>query len=1288
MTIPLAVTVDDLGRLSSDRAVDLFRELLWAEAARCGIARNLINVPTAITVSDGGVDAEVEAAAPVGGQGIIKKGITRYQIKTGPFSLSGVANVQDILFKPKKTGSDTRELNTRIKSCFDKDGTLVVVLFGWDSPDTEDGKVVKTFKEELGKVSTAYPDAKIEIWRQNQLGSFLQPYPSLRLKLLGVPIRPFSTHETWSQLADMQHVLKVGQPQQQFIDNLQAAMREVVNPVHVRVIQEPGVGKTRLVLEALRAADLSPLTLYCQSPKNVLESDLLSHMLIKDSEANCILVIDECDASNRADLWNQLKAFSPRIKVVTIYSEPDTATGTTTYLNPPALAAAQIAEIIASYGFPSDQAERWVSFCDGSPRAAHIFGANLRANPDDLLQSPDTVPVWSRYIAGTELMDSPTHQDRLRVLRWLSLFKRFGYGTPYQEEGRLIAKKIEQMEGMPLGRFQQVINDLRNRKILQGDTTLYITPKILHIWLWTQWWKVYGSSEKFDLDAFQTIDPSSDPPTKLNDQLIEWFYEMYRYAAASDVAAGVVHELLDRHGPFDFGFLNTRQGSQFFRFLTESDPKSALACLRRVLGPLDAGSLSAFAAGRRQVVNALEMICMWRELFPAGARLLLALGEAENESWSNNASGVFAGLFSPGFGAVAPSEASPKERLPVLLEALGSPSKGRRSLGLRACAGALETRHFSRIAGAEYQGLRRMPAQWKPETYGEMFDAYRPVWTALAEEVDKLEGEEQQQAVKILLDHTRGLSLMGDLGLMVTESIEGLVQRYPEYRQPVLETVAQVLHYEGKNLPDEVRQRWEALREALTGEDFPALMERYVSMALMVDQFDEQGKYVDQAQSKIESLAGQAASEPALLEAEIPWLVTPKAKEGYRFGYELGRRDDGFTLLPRLLEAQKKATEPSSTFFLGGYFRALREADIMLWEETLDGVVEDPDLDRWLLDLTWRSGSLTDRSARRVLSAILAGICRTAGLQVFALGSVITHLSEGAFLEWVDHLLSLMETSYTSICLDLFYAYYFPLGTRRGLPQEATLRLLAHPTLFEDASSAGQGQMAEFYWTEIAKRYVEDHPEASLPLAGKMLENFGNASSVAGGLYSSTRQVLDDISARFPVEVWEMVAQHLDTAMGTNSYYLGLWLHGEELFASNNGATNGPPPAGKVGGSLDLFPRERIWQWVDEDADGRAWHLAHVVPKILRRDGWKGSMARETLVRYGNRDDVRNELLANYWSGGWTGPESLHWEQVKAEILSLRREEDNANVLLWMEDFVASLDRDIKTSRAREERRN
>jgi hypothetical protein len=104
----LTVKTEDLNRLSPDEAVELFRELLWAEATSLKISKDLINVPSAITVADGGIDAEVRDVQKSSGQGIIKQGLTRYQIKTGDFNLSQDRYVKEILFR-----QNSRELKPR-----------------------------------------------------------------------------------------------------------------------------------------------------------------------------------------------------------------------------------------------------------------------------------------------------------------------------------------------------------------------------------------------------------------------------------------------------------------------------------------------------------------------------------------------------------------------------------------------------------------------------------------------------------------------------------------------------------------------------------------------------------------------------------------------------------------------------------------------------------------------------------------------------------------------------------------------------------------------------------------------------------------------------------------------------------------------------------------------------------------------------------------------------------------------------------------------------------------------
>ena len=108
----------------------------------------------------------------------------------------------------------------------------------------------------------------------------------------------------------------------------------------------------------------------------------------------------------------------------------------------------------------------------------------------------------------------------------------------------------------------------------------------------------------------------------------------------------------------------------FFFSLSLADPPAAVRALERTIGKASREELLQFGQGRRDVIWALENMALHGDLFRPAAELLLALAEAENETWSNNASGVFAGLFSLGYGEVAPTSLAPEHRLPVVTKAL------------------------------------------------------------------------------------------------------------------------------------------------------------------------------------------------------------------------------------------------------------------------------------------------------------------------------------------------------------------------------------------------------------------------------------------------------------------------------------------------------------------------------------------------------------------------------------------------------------------------------------------
>ncbi len=237
------VNVHDLGRLNAEQAVDVLRQLLWAEASAVGIAKNLINVPTSIDAKDGGVDADIRDAPTVSGQGIIKPGITRYQVKTGKFSLKGERYIRNILLRKgaSKYELTSDDLKPRVKACFDKGGTLVVVLFGSDNPDPVEDATAKAFQKLLKTISSTYETAKIEICRQNQIIAFLKPFPSISLLVNRRDIGGGLNHSEWADRGDNRAHYEAGPSQKKAIEDLQAGLRNTDSAaLHIRLLGEAG----------------------------------------------------------------------------------------------------------------------------------------------------------------------------------------------------------------------------------------------------------------------------------------------------------------------------------------------------------------------------------------------------------------------------------------------------------------------------------------------------------------------------------------------------------------------------------------------------------------------------------------------------------------------------------------------------------------------------------------------------------------------------------------------------------------------------------------------------------------------------------------------------------------------------------------------------------------------------------------------------------------------------------------------------------------------------------------
>jgi len=977
-------------------------------------------------------------------------------------------------------------------------------------------------------------------------------------------------------------------------------------------------------------------------------------------------VIDECDRQYHEDFVRAFSSKGTRIALFTISYDFARVPPPANLFKLTPLNIENIKKLIKAEAkdLPDNIVSRLSEFSDGYPRIATLLAESYiksGGTSDEFIRVSDD-GLMNRLIGPPEGSDD--FKKYKRVLAGISLFQKIGYEGILEAESNWLSGFI----GIDWITFRDAVQYEKKRGIIQGENYLFVTPFMLRVYLLNDWWEGFGITEN-KFDEFVTSIPED-----FRSDLIERFFEHIPFISTTQRGKQFAKAMLGDKGIYaDGALLRSELGANFFIKLTEADPESALHCLQRTVGTWSKTELLEFSKGRRGVVWALEKIAIWREFFPEAARLLLALGEAENETWSNNASGVFAELFSPASGQLAPTEASLEKRFVILEEALESESKERRALGLLACDQALQTDHFSRIVGNEKQGLRKIPDLWQPKTYQEWFDSYRRIWLLLTNKIDIFHGDERKKATDIILQHSRGIGTNPHLADIVIETLKILLsKKYVEETQ-VLTQVLDILHYEARNMSPDTNRKWESFRKEISGEGFHSGMLRYVKMNLISDLFDDDGKRVDTVTFQVRSLAKQAADDKNLLIPELSWLVTTEAQNGFQFGYELGQIDEDNSIIQPLLKAQSEIDDNLSLLFLGGYFKSLFERDEKEWDRCVEGLASDTKTVSWVPEITWRSG-FNDRAAFRILRLAKSGQIRLDQFRIFQYGSVINNLSEATFQEWIRFLLDTNDRNSVSISLGLYHFYYVDKISTAQMPKKLTYEVLSHKTLFVENKEYRLSTMEDFHWEVISQTFIQSFPEKALELAEVILEGLGREGTIVGGFHSRAQNILGAIAERFPTEVWQATTKYLGPPLDKRAFHLKNWLSGDSSFGT------------KRTGALPLFPLEEIFKWVDKDIEKRAWYLASFVPKELFISEGKKCFAREVLIRYGKREDVRINLMANFSSEGWSGNASTHFQTKKKSLLEFKKMESEEIVIKWLDDYVARIDHDIENAKIREER--
>lgn len=1242
---PFDVTCDDLGRLDAYEAVRVFHALLFAEAAWVeGIDASKIDVPmstSAINTPDGGIDAEVLDAHPGNGShGIIKEGRTSYQIKTGSVDIRNLSDAKAMV-------SAGGPLSPRVRSCIVEGGTYVIVLFGSDKPDNEGGRSVSLVRQAIGELAPDLKDrGSIEVWRQNKLCGFLGNFPSVCLMAKGSIPSALHTMVTWERLGDMRKEVYFGPAQEKAV----SAVRDSVlnSRMPIRVIGDPGVGKTRLVMEALRVEKLASTVVYAPKPSDI-PVGFLRELSRLGSRYHCVLVIDECPKDIFRDIWNQLESVSDRVCFIGIYNAAENSDPDFNILDVPPLATPDVVKIIATYDVPEDRA-LWVArLCGGSPRVAHIIGAQIKTSGSINIMSHED--VWQRYVASRDEVGGELYTKRLRVLEWLSLFARFGYIAPFAEEGNQVVRKIKQATGMSECEIREIISDLCDRKILQGDRTLYITPKLLHLWLWANWWKKQGSA--FVWSDFMSVDGSGE---QFRDALVSWFVDMLQYARESSAVPKVAEGLLGDGGPFsDHGFLKTSRGSRLMRTIADIDPKAALNYVASFMQDLTDTELREFKDGRRCLIDTLKRSAFEAHLFNRSASLLLRLACAENEGWSNNATGEYANLFSMGYGPVAVSKASPGQRFPALRAAALSDSSTTQRVAIKAMELGLQQCTHGMDGLSEADQLREPRQGWMPATYNGLWDGFRNVWALGMECLAEYDGENRDELASVLQSGAMGLLVtMGD-GSEPAGWLNDLYETGYADEGKLINDIARLLRY-STHLSERARELLESLKREINGSSYEARARRYVGVRVWAEERGDDGAS-SEIVTEINSLAEASLRRRDEFESLLPWLVSKQPENACRFGIALGEMDAFGTVWPLIVRALGDVpAEERGSQLCSGYLRSVYHQDRARWEAAIAELRQDDKLVDLLPSILSDEG-ISDEFLGMLISLFVEGRITVDALRPLGFCGHMDALSNESVCGLLNALVEAHCAASASLAVEIAFRQ---AKDGRVLPAVDLARAICQPELF--SADVNTGGFLPYMWSEIASAYLDSHPKEATAIIDAVL---GRLDDVGFASIGDLAGVLRQLIQCEPERTWNAIGERLLDGKRPFLLYLG-----EERIAS----------------WVATFPAETIYNWIEKDSTRRASLALELFPAALYGNEGKPTITRGILARYGDQEDVQREMRGKTRELSWIGSLVDYYESKIAELEAYREFEENPIVLDYIDRTISEYRSEQEEERIREER--
>jgi hypothetical protein len=528
--------------------------------------------------------------------------------------------------------------------------------------------------------------------------------------------------------------------------------------------------------------------------------------------------------------------------------------------------------------------------------------------------------------------------------------------------------------------------------------------------------------------------------------------------------------------------------------------------------------------------------------------------------------------------------------------------------------------------------LRRFPAEWKPRTWDELWDARRIAIQQLSSIADgrddaaSLARRALVQSVLTLIRHGQPQD--------VVSILQNCQPQDDTERREVMEAAQRLLNESSSVLDETQRKTLEQIASKAFGSSYFDRLRRWVGRRLHTDYDLSGGTGFDSADLKAMELAQEGYAQ-GISDDELGWLTSPEAENVWEFGKRLGELDTERKFLERIISV---TPTDMNCLLLASYLIGLA---ITLGRDTSEQVLDDlarvnPTL---AFIATWRFGP-SEKGGQRVVSLMEAGEIDTKFFQALKYGAWVESLPPHLAIRTTELILAANPEDIAEPAISILDHL-----------------LKRHPDLFPDLEDlvwkaleiapANRMTYLGWQWGELAGQVA---PRAPVKLALLVLERLEQDESPH---ISSDPliQALMKATEADPSGVWEVVGKAL---LRTNRFGYRLLLSLDRGYG-------------------ELVPAEALVRWARENQPRGPLIAAQLVvigaPMPER--------SRKLITEFPENDDILHVFGAGLYSGSFTGPMSANLEALMTRVHQWEQDPDH-RIQNWAHRLMASLKEQIR----------